>query len=215
MKYLFFIFSISLLIVSCKKEKVENSTQPSSSNGYSIPSTTGSYWIYSLSQIDSLGNVTAMSTIDTVTITGTEIINGHTYIVYEGTYLGQDKTWYERDSSGFIVNSEGLLLYSTNANVSLYNSEEPAFLIQMHHQMGNPINLTHPLLGSITALDRQMVVTKTDGSAVNPCNELSYTFHSYYTSGVGLIESNIAFYSGFLSACKTTKRELTSYYIAP
>lgn len=215
MKHLIFILSFSFLVLSCKKEKVENTTESPAPNGYSIPSTTGSYWIYSWSQIDSVGNVTPMPTIDTVTITGTEIINGHSYIVYQGTFLGQDNTWYERDSSGYIVNSEGLILYSTNSNVTLYTTEEPAYLMQLHHQMGNQASLNHPLLGSITVLDKQLVVTKTDGSAVNACNDMSYTLHSYYTSGVGLIESNIAAFSSLISQCKTMKRELTAYYIAP
>jgi hypothetical protein len=213
MKKIAYACLIALSIVACKKKDNEttNENEPA---GFTVPGTTGSYWVYSCSKIDSMGVETALGITDTVTLVGTETFGGHTWLKYEGTQFGADMDpWYERDSSGYIVNSHGTIVYSYSSPTTTFSTTgDMGFSFQ--HQMSGGLVIGVPA-GSFAVLDREMVVSMTDNSPVNACDDLTASFHSYYASGVGLVRQEAAYISEMQTQCAVRRRDLTTYYIAP
>lgn len=105
------------LVISCKKEDDSVSKISSKTSSY-YPLTVGSYWIYGHYDIDTLGNETALPEFDSVTISGILNIRGHAYHVFTGTEYpyGPTNTMRDlravRDSSGYIVDTNGRILFS-------------------------------------------------------------------------------------------------------
>lgn len=215
MKRLFLALLLFTALLSCKKEKTEPNCPAPDAPGFVVPSTIGSYWVYEIWSIDSLGNSTQLSYTDTVTLIGTENLNGHTYLKYSGDFMGTSSIWYERDSSGYIVDNYGKIMYSYLENVDIADYTESSTMIRTQVKMGANTTLTTSLLGTLEVLDKQTKLSKTDGSVLTACNDYTYTFNSYYANGIGQVQSTLAFFSGLISQCKTLKRELVAYYIAP
>ena len=117
-KYLVFI-TISLFFVACKKEKNTNSENSSGQPGYTYAASVGSYWVYDRYVVDSLGNETLVpATHDSITVIGDTIANGKTYFKFKGEIWGNGNLiTFQRDSSGYIVDIHGTIIYSFN-NVS-------------------------------------------------------------------------------------------------
>ncbi len=103
-------------IVSCTKDK-EEETRNKKTNY--TPMSVGNYWVYKNFLIDTMGNETETSRIDTVTITRTENIGAYTYYVFEGTYyttpVNKPRILYKlRGSSGYLVDTSGLIHFAHN-----------------------------------------------------------------------------------------------------
>lgn len=118
MRKLHLILLIPFLAVFCDscKEEEQNSLF-SNPNGIDyLQLKVGNFWVY-----DNLTGALFQEEIlspylDTVSITGTQEINGNTYFVFESTYnlYGEEKgvSQVVRDSSGYLVNKEGHILFS-------------------------------------------------------------------------------------------------------
>ena len=215
MKRLFLALLLFTVLLSCKKEKTEPNCPAPDATSFVIPSTIGSYWVYEIWATDSLGVITQLPYSDTVTLIGTENLNGHEYLKYSGDFIGTASTWYERDSSGYIVDGNGKILYSYLENVDIDDYIESLAMTRIQVKMGANTTISIPLLGTVNVHDKQTKISKTDGSALTACNDYTYTFNSYYTTGIGQIQSTLAFWGGLTQQCKTLKRELVAYYIAP
>jgi len=219
MKYfLLLAIVLPLLILSCKKkDKKSETTNPGAV--YDHPHTVGSYWVYHWTNIDSLGNETPNGTVDSVFITGDSIVNGHTYVVYEGTYLGSSHySWLERDSSGYIVAPNGQILYNYVEDDLLLSSSSDDFY-EKNVKMGSDVSVTLPL-GSFAVHDQQLIVTRSTGSTlpfangVNVCGDESITLHTYYASGIGKVRMETGYYTQIMN-CGRMRGDLIDYYIAP
>ena len=113
MKNVFLLGIIAtIFITSCKKEK-----SVTSSINYT-PLTIGNYWVYKNYSIDTLGNETILSGIDSVVIDRDTIIRGKAYLVFEGTNYPIQARWgivsILRDSLDYLVNEKGEILFSKN-----------------------------------------------------------------------------------------------------
>ena len=79
-----------IILYSCKKEKNNIIVCPPPGGELSelttdpMPLAVGNYWIYETYRIDTLGNETLLSSIDSVYIDRDTIINGYTYYIIEG-----------------------------------------------------------------------------------------------------------------------------------
>lgn len=113
---LFVVAAAILTLFSCDK----NSDDPSMSSGpwgagY-IPVYPGNYWIYGHYHIDTLGNETLSNVYDSVVITGTASVGGHSYIVFMGTWMSGidvvDTVMMIRDSLGYYVDPLGKIHFS-------------------------------------------------------------------------------------------------------
>ncbi len=117
MKNLFVFFAIAfslLLVSSCCKDDNDIDTTPQVSQLQHLPLKTGNYWVYNTYKIDTLGNETIISTVDSTIISGDTIINGLTYYILKGNYAGGRIRILDilRDSSGYLVNDEGEIKFS-------------------------------------------------------------------------------------------------------
>ncbi len=117
MKNLFVLFAIAfslLLVSSCCKDDNDIDTAPQVSQLQHLPLKTGNYWVYNTYEIDTLGNETVISTVDSTIISGDTIINGLTYYILKGNYAGGQTRILDilRDSSGYLVNNKGKIKFS-------------------------------------------------------------------------------------------------------
>ncbi|WP_070138167.1 hypothetical protein [Crocinitomix algicola] len=117
MKNSLFYLVFAVALMSCKKEAVEVEE-----SGCEIPSTfgladtPGSYWVYDWYEIDNFDNETSLHIRDSIYVVGDTIINDNIYTFYSGTHMGVPTKRFVRDSSGYIVNSTGFILYSTTTD---------------------------------------------------------------------------------------------------
>ena len=81
-------FAAMLLLINFSCTKEEKKT-PQSQNAYSgfIPLSIGNYWVYEQVRIDTLGNETIGSMLDSAYVSADTIINGNTYYLLSGSNL--------------------------------------------------------------------------------------------------------------------------------
>ena len=110
---------ILIVLASCNKEKTNPPIDNPKVQFSYLPMKVGNYWVYRHYNIDTIGHIiqTAETPItDSVVITGDTIINGNRYFVFEGTNYPVALGWgvidLLRDSSGYIVNAQGIIKFS-------------------------------------------------------------------------------------------------------
>ena len=220
------ILPIALLFTvlwSCKKEKNEpeqNNNNPGLA--YTLPSTVGSYWVYQQRTVDSLGNVTALG-LDSLFILGDSVINGNTYVMFGNTQGSFPSLSFERDSSGYIVNQNGYVLYSyVNLGDTLQTYLSPGFpgpngpftLKRDVYMFSNKVILTTPT-GVFSSYKRRVTYIDSAGGPLNVCEDLQFNSDSYYASGIGKIRVEYWYFGSFVQECKWQYYELVDYYVAP
>jgi hypothetical protein len=124
------VLLLALLIsisYSCSKEDNDNGNIELVPLNYGyIPFYPGNYWVYEHYKIDTLGNETLLNHYDSVFISGTETVNGISYIVFEGTWMSgafiMDTLNMLRDSIGYYVNPSGIIHFTDqNFTDTLYS----------------------------------------------------------------------------------------------
>lgn len=211
MRKLFYLGIVLSLLVSCNDEP-SNPVFKTVENY--LPLTVGNYWIYENYSVDTLGNETDLSIIDSVIITRDTVINNETYFVFEGThyphYINWDIISIVRDSSGCIINEKGVILFAVdNFNDILYSRIEifnGDTIFRVDYQMEKPeISVTVPA-GTYQILNYK-------GNFITPenINGLEYpsNLNNYYAKNVGKIFSN----NFFLSGHEIFERRLLRYHI--
>ena len=113
-KVVYLICCISLMAACSKEEKEES---PTKKNQRYTPMTIGNYWVFEHVLIDTLGNETVMSKMDSIYISRTIQKRGSTYFVYAGTHSPFYPThrsiiWALRDSTGYIVDTNGFIHFA-------------------------------------------------------------------------------------------------------
>lgn len=103
---LFMLLAALMLLASCKKDD----SDPEQTKDY-VQLKTGNYWIYRVSQIDSLGMETLTNEYDSVYISGDTTINGNVYAVKKYS-TAIFPTEYLRDSSNYLVDLWGIKRFS-------------------------------------------------------------------------------------------------------
>jgi len=111
------------LVFSCKKEKEPAPITPTGTKSNYGQLKQGNYWVYQIYDVDSLGNATATSAIDSCYIDGDTLINGNTYfIMHRPNPIISNPVTYIRDSSNCIVNSSGNIIFSSTDFSSILNT---------------------------------------------------------------------------------------------
>lgn len=114
MKKVYLLIITITLLGSCQKDD-----KTTAKVSY-LPLGIGNYWIYQYVDIDSSGHETELSKSDSVVINRDTIINHKRYFVFEGTNNPFAHAGYRgivdilRDSSGYIVNPEGIIRFAEN-----------------------------------------------------------------------------------------------------
>jgi len=190
MKRVMIILSmISILLTSCNKDNSETAVTPIPQKDY-MQLKVGNYWVYDKYHIDADGNENLSQHKDSVVIIGDTMINDIQY--FKQHLIGQSHVVYLRDSSGFLINLEGEVLFSSTdfSNVIrvdtignglafiTYKMEESDTLITV--PMGNYPCITFK--GTVTALDP------------NYPHGVQYTYY-FYADGFGQVKSSNYFLS--------------------
>jgi hypothetical protein len=113
-------------LVSCKKETTDLDTARVDPNSppltmYHLPITTGSYWIYQHEQTDSVGNVLAVGSVDSMFVAGDSLIGSVTYkkiVTIPGLgnqfFYTPSNLQLLYDSGGYLVNPSGEFIQQDN-----------------------------------------------------------------------------------------------------
>ncbi|MBK8567288.1 MAG: hypothetical protein IPN76_29185 [Saprospiraceae bacterium] len=192
--YLFLAYTI-MLAFSCKDKDDDATTAPISATEY-FPLSPGNYWIYNWVKIDTMGNETPYIRIDTVTVTGEEVVNGFTYAKVKGTNFGGEFEHLYRDSSGFLVKADGgTPVFSVNQGILLgqdttWSGDFPLFWTEEKMKTGfSPV--TVPAGTFEECLSKDLLIYPL--GLESPFGVRTYPY--YYAKGVGLVQHYISFYS--------------------
>lgn len=205
---------LSLIILSCKKDKVKPNEPQTTNPTYAHVSTTGSYWIYDWYNVDSTGNETIFPAWkDTIRIVGDTTINGKIYQHYKGKHLSSPTEYYRRDSIGYIVNPNGGIVYSYVSGPMFVNEHNDSYM-HLSTYIGEKQTIS-TAFGSKEASTTYLEVSMLDGTPVNTCGDLSVRFYSYYVSGLGCTGTETEYISLLQGQCSKKRSKLSAYYIAP
>jgi hypothetical protein len=188
-KFIALIMAVAFLS-SCKKE------EDSITKFSYLPLNIGNYWIYQEFMIDTSGNETANSIIDSAIINRDTIINRKKYYVLEGNYPYPNR--YQRgiieilrDSSGYIVNQKGTVLFAENnfkdtiayrAEINIYDNNDTLYVLTC--QMERINNRVTVPAGTFEVLNyKGTVITSMNTPGIIYPRYLS----SYYAKGIGKI----------------------------
>lgn len=188
-------FFLMIAFFSCKDDDTTPGEMIDDVLPVYTPLTTGSYWIYEWAKIDTLGNETLMTTRDTISILGDTLINGNTYAILDGTYLGSQSRQFHRDSLGYLVNSNGQVLFSeSNTDELLHTDSIPSgispFLVREYRMEGN-VTTIDASVGTFDCLNYQGKYIPLDPDYPHG---IRYS-NVYYADGIGDVESLIFYYS--------------------
>ena len=210
MRKLFLLVLAISLFAACNKDK----TNPQEESNY-FPMQIGNYWVYQHYNIDSLGNETDMNKTDSVIIKRDTIINNKQYFVLEGTnYPYNGNRWeildYLRDSSGYLVNINGVIKCSNNNFSDTLLSKTEIIgedtLFVLTYQMEESLNPIIVPAGEFEAINfKGTVVMPKD----QPGIQNTRFMNNYYADGIGKIIDTYF----FLSSSFINEKRLVRYNI--
>jgi hypothetical protein len=201
MKKLVLIMSLPLIILqSCSKEEPVNPIVVSNYQEIEyMPLKIGNYWIYETIQIDSLGNETPISVIDSAYIDRDTLINGKIYFVISGSYnvnhiLGK----YIRNNGSEIISVK-----STGIDRTLFSPKNPGVVYQTDTFYSFPYSFE-----ALTRTNLNLVLKNVGAGSYNCYNGYtlitqfipigvvwSKTENRYYEKSVGLVAGQYWYYS--------------------
>ncbi len=181
------------LFFSCKNDD-DATGGPVQQSNYT-PLTIGSYWVYDWVREDTLGNQTMMSQVDTMTVVGDTVLNGVEYAVLEGTFLGGPQTKFQRDSIGYLVNSNGAILFDSNNSTNLIFSDTifagPSPHVFMEYRMEGVITSVDVPAGIFQCVNYQGTIIPADPNHPHGTR----ITNQYYAEDIGLVRSRMFFFN--------------------
>ena len=196
MKPTFLALLFLAILISCKDKNDDDLTLGSNNQVVNyFPLTVGSYWVYDWVRVDTLGVEHPFGNRDSIYISGDTIINGIEYAIVETSLFGDERTQeYHRDSSGFLINHNGEILFDPINSTDLlwidtiFAGSDPYVLIE-YSMEGTMTNIEVPS-GMFDCLNLQ-------GKMIPQQNNYPWGTRykrDYYADGVGKVQSKIFFY---------------------
>lgn len=195
-----FLIILIFSIFTCKKDTPQNPSPPSPTTPISyLPFTVGNYWYYDLYKVtDTSGLEEQLSYVDSVKVISEEVINGNNYfVIAQDSWLSQDNrkdTLYYRDSSSYIVNVAGDILFSfVDFDNILYEADYTPAPWAVEYSVAESLeNHTVPS-GTFNCLNfKGRVYSTTPGN-----NDPDRYIHNCYAENVGIVFQTIFFASQF------------------
>lgn len=205
---------ISILFLSaCKKENPEISYSEQEPI-YKFPTKKGSYWVYQWYSIDSVGNEIALNQTDSLKIIGDSILNGKTYAIYkQKDFSSNQVTYLQRDSSGYIVNENGEILFTyVDFNTKFNVGSESNLWDYYGHYLNTSFTVFVPA-GIFQTRASEYYIYSPTGNSINQCGDTAYSFKTYYASGIGEVLKETAYLADFHSKCQIREKRLIAYFI--
>ncbi len=166
--------------------------------------------------IDSADNVTPLSQYDTIVALGDTSINGNMYMGFSrvGASIPNNDgpmIYHWRDSSGYIVDEVGRIVYSTlttKDTLEQQNTGDHDITIVLVDKTNEPITVP---AGTYNTYEKQYRWKKSDGSPVNECMDEEFTVFSNYTVNDGMIVECRSYMSD-MKFCQRREFRLESFY---
>ena len=214
MKTYIIISAVLLALISCKKEQLQIPTTEKPNNCYT-PTTMGSYWIYDWVEVDTNGVETPLPYKDTLRIIGDTTINNYVYTITRGTSMGgTPRSFFTRDSSGYIVNNRGNISYSyTNFTDTIHRHYDPQ-LWNYNVKMFNNIQVSIPI-GTFSSLEARRFYFYPSGDPANNFGDPYFTLSSLFVQGVGKVKGMTGWINDLMNCGTIMEQRLVEYYIAP
>ena len=189
---------LTILFTACKKENSETELKPIPETDY-MQLKIGNYWVYEWYHLDSSGNETINGTIDSCIIIGDTNIRDHQY--FKQTFTYQAHTVYLRDSSGYLINHSGKVIFSNHdfSNIIREDTIGPGLAIATYRMTDNDTTITVPI-GTYPVIDFKGKVTALDPQSPHG----THYVHYFYADGLGMIKSSVYYYSA--PSLRTGKR---------
>lgn len=180
---------LGFIFTSCTKDDVDNPTNPVSSTDY-MQLQIGNFWVYENYRFDSLGNEIVIGDPDSLVITGDTLIRGKLY--YKKLSVIQGYTSYLRDSSGFLVDDLGKIIFSEKDfdNILRVDTIGPN-LAYVEYKMVEGDTIINIPMGSYPSLDYRGTVTSLQPDYPHGTQ---YTY-IFWADGLGMIKSSAYYYS--------------------
>jgi hypothetical protein len=213
MKKLFFIGITLAILTSCQK----NDENPLQKKSDYLPLEIGNYWVYEHYKIDTLGNETKLSWVDSIVIKRDTIIGNNKYYIHEGIMfnIGWRVIEIVRDSFKYLVNDKGKILFSENNFSDILNFEFECFndtndtIYTISYRMENPTHQVNVPSGNFEVLNYRGDLTFYAYNNIDP-PFINRTLNRYYAPNVGKILHT--YY--YASAPHTYERRLVRYNVA-
>ena len=208
MKKLFLLVCMVVLLFSCQKEE-EKPSDPVPKANY-LPLKIGNYWVYQRYQVDPLGNEILLNVPDSMVVKCDTTIHNKQYHVLENFRGGTFFYTFLRDSSGYIVNERGVILFSaTNFTDILAIKEEyqnETLLFRTSAKMekvDKPVILPAGRFDDVLDYKATVIIPQSDGSNVTK------EMNNLYAKDVGKIFE----VTHFLVSNFWVERRLVRYYV--
>jgi hypothetical protein len=190
MKRVFLIIVLSgIFFTSCKKDETQENPPTQTTADY-IQLKLGNYWVYERYNIDTLGNETTSGLSDSLVITSDTLIRGYTY--FKKLDVRQNHASYLRDSSGYLVDHLGNILFSNDDfnNILRLDTIGPGLAV-IEYEMAEGDTMISIPLGNYQCLDFKGKVTPLQS---NYPHGIQYTYY-FWADGLGMIKSNSYYFS--------------------
>ena len=222
MKTITLLMIIFAVFSSCKKKEVEPTICESSVQEFEVPNTKGSYWKYQCYRVDTSGVETLYGEPDSVYVYGDTVISNKRYTVIKGTWLTAPSTTIlsiRRDSSGFIVNENGKVIYSFNNFTDTLRTGSlqygpPPESWHWYMKMYNNISINVPA-GTFNTVEARRSFYDPNGGPANNCGDAEFTLGYWYADGIGKVKETNGFIVDLQNCGAHLEARLTDYYIAP
>lgn len=190
MRYPFTILLITLFLFSCKKDPSILPAQEPPIISTEIPVAeytqlrAGNYWIYARYQVDTNGNEICLTPRDSVYISGDTLINGKTYSKKVGGFWSFNSTQYLRDSSSYLVNHLGQVVFSSTDFVNILYSYTSLY-VSAEYQMADKGLVVSVPAGNFSTYNYQGTIHLEPGLDTwgTPRNT-----GVYYSQGIGIVK---------------------------
>ena len=217
-KFFFSLLLTAVLFFGCKKSETDLPTPimpGNESQSFTWNHTAGSYWVYQWYLMDSLGNATLHGSPDSIIVLGDTIINGHTFTrFYQDHLIFQPSEFYQRDSSGFIVDHIGNIQFSYNTfNDTVSENEVGGWFINYSVLGAEILEVTVPA-GDFNVFQKRIAIDFIDSPPPMTCTDTP-GFDRFYdaNNGIPVIEQ-IGYASPYFAICQYYERRLVEFYIA-
>ena len=195
MRYLTIATFCCILFISCKDDDANNSQEPVIPNDLLqvefLPFAVGNYWVYEVYKVDALGNETLLDFQDTIRITGEAARDGEIYYTFlDNNFDFGERVYSVRDSSGFLVDIEGTILFSDSVFDEVLRTDIINPIQIVYTMDGEEVEVSAPA-GDFDCLNFTGMYNEIDPDSDYPIRILN----NFYSAEIGLVSSNTFFFS--------------------
>lgn len=176
----------SSILISCQKDPPIEPYYPDY-----VQLKVGNYWVYERWKIDDYGNEFKYAERDCVYIEKDTIINNEKYYHKKGILMGLPVNSFERDSSGYLVNNLGEILFSANNFTDTLNIKCTGihYFIYKMAKENSPQSLPAGDFVSLIYKGIFYVYCKFPPEPSEPCSFFPPETNNFYADKVGLVKS--------------------------